>query len=151
MEQNIAMLNQYTDQTTKQMLQNLVSRKKKFERYKKRHLLLLWTSVFYSFACLYLLYHTVLEPYSYSFGEIFMVFAGQFKHALFLLSAAGLWGATKILYDKKQKTESEYHALRCEIIDKSKDLWKNEAWKERHLVFEMMKKKYDINLFHQSK
>ncbi|MGW9606608.1 DUF2663 family protein, partial [Heyndrickxia sporothermodurans] len=39
----------------------------------------------------------------------------------------------------------------CEIIDRSKDLWKNEAWKSRNVVFEMMKEKYNINLYHESK
>jgi hypothetical protein len=57
-----------------------------------------------------------------------------------------------IFREKKEKAEKEFHALRCEIIDKSKDLWKKEeSWTSRHLVFEMMKKTFDINLYHENK
>jgi len=68
-----------------------------------------------------------------------------------LLCAAALWGMSKIWFDKREKAEKEFHALRCEIIDKSKDLWKGESWKERHKVFEMMQKEFDINLYHENK
>ena len=50
------------------------------------------------------------------------------------------------------KAEKEYQLLRCEIITKSKLLWEKESeWKNRHKVFEMMKKNYDINLYHENK
>ncbi|MEW8986220.1 MAG: DUF2663 family protein, partial [Bacillus sp. (in: firmicutes)] len=62
------------------------------------------------------------------------------------------YGLMNLFRNKRDKAEKEFHALRCEIIDKSKDLWrKEEAWSNRHLVFEMMKKNYDINLFHENK
>ncbi|MEK5523357.1 DUF2663 family protein [Heyndrickxia sp. FSL W8-0423] len=140
-----------TDQATKQMLQNLVDRKLKFDRLKQRHIILLWISVLYSFTCLYFLYYFILEPYSYSFADIFSIIVGENNHLFFLFIAIGTFGATKVLYEKKEKAEKEYHELRCEIIDRSKDLWKNEAWKSRNVVFEMMKEKYNINLYHESK
>ncbi|GIN85631.1 hypothetical protein J6TS2_20170 [Heyndrickxia sporothermodurans] len=141
----------YTDQATKQMLQNLVDRKIKFERLKQFHILLLWISVFYSFTCLYLMYNHILKPYSYSFAHIFSIIVGENRHLFFLFIAIAAFGATKVLYEKKEKAEKEYHELRCEIIDRSKDLWKNEAWISRNVIFEMMKAKYNINLYHESK
>lgn len=150
MESSIIVLNQ-TDQATKQMLQNLVDRKQKFDRFKQYHLLVLWLTVLYSFGALYLLYYHILTPYSYSFFEIFLVLVDDNIHLFFILLAISFFGATKVLYEKKQKAEKEYHDLRCEIIDRSKDLWKNEAWKSRNTIFEMMKKHYDINLYHESK
>lgn len=141
----------YTDQATKQMLQNLVERKAKFDRLKQFHILVLWFSVLYSFGTLYLLYYHILEPYSYSFAEIFSLLVSDNKHLFFLFIAIAAFGATKVLYEKKEKAEREYHQLRCEIIDRSKDLWKNEAWVARNVVFEMMKANYNINLYHETK
>ncbi|RLQ95064.1 DUF2663 family protein [Falsibacillus albus] len=151
MESSIIMLDGDTDQATKQMLENVVKRKKKYEKYKKRHLIVLWAAVFITFGFLYYIYKAILIKYSYSFAEVFSVFVNAQRNMFFLLTAAGLFGYAKILYNKREKTEKEYHALRCEIIDKSKDLWRDDRWKNRHNVFEMMKKEYDINLYHESK
>ncbi len=69
-----------------------------------------------------------------------------------LIVIFGLYGLMNVYRQKRDKAEKEFHALRCEIIDKSKDLWKKEdAWNNRHLVFEMMKQNYDINLYHENK
>jgi adenylate kinase len=62
------------------------------------------------------------------------------------------FGAMNLLKQQKEKKEKEYQELRCEIVDRSKDLWKKEEeWKNRHIVFEIMKKQYDINLYHEKK
>ena len=62
------------------------------------------------------------------------------------------YGSMNVLKQQKDKKEKEYQELRCEIVDRSKDLWKKEEeWKNRHLVFEIMKNKYDINLYHEKK
>lgn len=69
-----------------------------------------------------------------------------------LILTIGLFGLMNLLKQKREKAEKEFHDLRREIVDKSKDLWKKEeAWKNRHQVFEMMKNNYDINLFYESK
>ncbi|MFK4997736.1 DUF2663 family protein [Bacillus sp. N9] len=51
----------------------------------------------------------------------------------------------------KREGRKEFHNLRCEIIDKSKDLWKEERWRSRHTIYAHLKKQYDINLYHESK
>ncbi|WP_211062110.1 YpbF family protein [Heyndrickxia faecalis] len=138
-----------TDAATKQMLQSAVKRKKKFDRLRKRHLVFLWTSMLYTCAWAYYVYRSFENA-----GSVFSVFSSISEspfHLFFLLVAAALWGMSKILFDKREKAEKEFHALRCEIIDKSKDLWKGESWKDRHLVFEMMQKEFDINLYHENK
>ena len=57
-----------------------------------------------------------------------------------------------VLKQQKDKKEKEYQELRCEIVNRSKDLWKKEEhWKNRHIDFEAMKKTYDINLYHEKK
>jgi hypothetical protein len=63
-----------------------------------------------------------------------------------------LYGAMNVLRQQKDKKEKEYQELRCEIVNRSKDLWKKEEhWKNRHFDFEVMKKTYDINLYHEKK
>ena len=91
-------------------------------------------------------------PYSYSFASMFSAYVNNSLNLYIIVFVVGLYGLMNLLREKREKFEKEYHALRCEIIDKSKDLWKQEdQWKHRHLVFEMMKKNYDINLYHENK
>jgi hypothetical protein len=151
MHESIREIEEWTDQATKQMLNNLIERKQKFDRAKKMHLYILWISIFTAFCFLYYLTKAVLEPYSYSFGAMFSVYVSDSMHLYISLFLAGLFGAVKVLHQKKEKKEKEYQDLRKEIIDRSKDLWKEEAWKKRHQVFDKMKSQFDINLYHGSK
>ncbi|TMU86723.1 DUF2663 family protein [Bacillus sp. BHET2] len=142
---------EWTDHATRQMLHNLIEKKQTFDKAKTLHLYTLWGTMFASFYFLYYLTKFVLGPFSYSFAAMFSVFVSNTFHLLLAMVLVGLFGASKILYDKKEKKEKEFHALRCEVIDRSKDLWKEEAWKKRHQVFEQLKKEWDINLFHGTK
>jgi hypothetical protein len=152
MEQLIENLDGRTDPATKKMLHNVVQRKRKFDKFKKRHLIVMLATIGMTGLFLAYLYLTTIKPFSYSFYEVFSVFVSRTLNLYFLTLTAGLFGLMNLLKEKREKAEKEFHALRCEIIDKSKDLWKKEdEWKNRHLVFEMMKKTYDINLFHENK
>lgn len=152
METSIKMLDDRTDHATKKMLANVVAKKRKFDGLKSRHQLSIM--VFLLVATIYFLYifNSVIEPHAYSMYEVFSVYVASSINLYGLAATAGLFGLMNLLKNKKEKAESEFHALRCEIIDKSKDLWKKEdEWKNRHLVFEMMKDLYDINLYHENK
>jgi len=152
MEPEIMNLDDRTDHATKKMLNNLIDRKRKFERYKSRHLLSVWITIGFITVYFYYLYVTVMKPYSYSFAEIFSVYVQSSANLYFLILTVGTYGLMILLKEKREKAEKEYHALRCEIVDRSKDLWKKEEeWKNRHVVFEMMKKTFDINLYHENK
>jgi hypothetical protein len=152
MEQWISMLDDKTDNAAKQMLENVVKRKRKFDDYKYNHNLSILITLVLSFGFLVYLYKTVVIPYSYSFMEMFSIFFQRELNLFFLVIVMGMYGMMMLLKTKREKAEKEYHALRCEIVDRSKDLWKKEEeWKNRHNVFSMMKEKYDINLFHESK
>jgi len=152
MEAPIKLLDNRTDEATKQMLQKVIERKSKFDKFKFRHLTVMWATIFSAFFYFIYLYHFVLEPYSHSFATMFSVYINQASNLYVLIAVVGLYGLMNLLREKREKAEKEYHALRCEIIDKSKDLWKKEEeWKNRHIVFEMMKANYDINLYHENK
>ncbi|MBM4762153.1 YpbF family protein [Bacillus sp. B15-48] len=152
MEHSILELDERTDQATKQMLQNVVKRKRKYDDFKNNHLIIMVLTIGMAGVFILYLYHTTIKPYSYSFYEIFSAFFSYSANLYLLILTGGLFGLMNLLREKRDKAEKEYHALRCEIIDKSKDLWKKEdEWKNRHHVFEMMKKNYDINLYHENK
>lgn len=152
MEPAIILLDEHTDQATKQMLHNVIVRKRKFDKAKRNHELSIWASTCMAVMLLLYLYFYIARPYSYSFFAMFSVFVDNFNHFIFLVATIGLYGLMILLKQKRDKAEKEYHGIRCEIIDRSKDLWKQEAqWKNRHKVFEMMKKNYDINLYHENK
>ena len=152
MEPTILNLDERTDQATKQMLNNVVKRKKKYQDLKSKHLLVLYLTLILSAFYFIFLFITVARPYSYSFAAMFSAFVSNSLNFYLLMAILGSFGYMNLLREKRDKAEKEFHALRCEVIDKSKDLWKKEeAWSQRHLVFEMMKKTYDINLYHENK
>lgn len=152
MESSILLLDDRTDQATKKMLDNVVKRKQKFDRFKFRHEMAVFGAITLITAYLAYLYYTIATIYSYSFAAMFSAFVSDSNNLFFLITSVGMFGLMNLLKTKREKAEKEYHGLRCEIIDRSKDLWKKEEeWKNRHLVFEMMKKNYDINLYHENK
>lgn len=141
-----------TDQATKRMLQNVVDRKRKFEALKKKHY---WTTIAalaLGFFFIIYMYNFYIIPYSYSLFDMLTKFIEDTNSFLYCAASLGAYGYMLILKRKVDKAEKEYHALRCEIVDRSKDLWKQEtAWKVRHHIFDTMKKEYDINLYHENK
>ena len=152
MESSIKMLDERTDQATRKMLQKVVERKQKYDRLESRHLIVMWSTILISFFYFIYLYYYLFQPYSYSFSAIFSSYVNQSSNLYLLIFIIGLYGYMNLIRGKRDKAEKEFHALRCEIIDKSKDLWKKEdEWKNRHIVFEMMKENFDINLFHENK
>jgi hypothetical protein len=152
MESPIKLLDDKTDSATKQILENVVKRKRKFDLYKKRHTVTIWVTISIVSLFFLYLYFTIASNYSYSFAAMFSAFVNDTNNLTFLTATVGMYGYMNLLKGKKEKAEKEFHDLRCEIVDRSKDLWsKEDAWKNRHLVFEMMKKNYDINLYHEKK
>lgn len=152
MEPSILLLDEHTDQATKKMLQNVIDRKRKFDKAKRNHIISIWACFGLAALLLLYIYFNIARPYSYSFFAMFSAFVNQSNHILFLIAVFGLYGYMNLLKTKRDKAEKEYHGLRCEIVDRSKDLWKHEAaWQNRHKVFEMMKNNYDINLYHENK
>jgi hypothetical protein len=152
MESPIKLLDDKTDPATKQILENVVKRKRKFDLYKKRHMVTIWVTISIVSLFFLYLYFTIAANYSYSFAAMFSSFVNDTNNLTFLAATVGMYGYMNLLKGKKEKAEKEFHDLRCEIVDRSKDLWnKEDAWKNRHLVFEMMKKNYDINLYHEKK
>lgn len=152
MDSSNLLLDEKTDPVTKQILQNVVKRKKKFDLYKKRHMTTVWGTIILLTLYFFYFYFTIARNYAYSFEAMFSVFVKDGNNLIFFMAAVGIYGYMNLLKGKMEKAEKEFHELRCEIVDRSKDLWnKEEQWRNRHLLFEMMKKDYDINLYHEKK
>lgn len=107
-------------------------------------------NAFFAFLFFSYFYLTVAKIYSYSFFAMFSAAVNDSVNVLLFFVTLSLFGAMNVLKQQKEKKEKEYQELRCEIVDRSKDLWKKEdQWGNRHIIFEMMKKNYDINLYHE--
>ncbi|WP_066060894.1 DUF2663 family protein [Neobacillus soli] len=146
------LLLEYTDQATKQMLENVRKRKEKFESTKKWHFFSIQATLLFAFTFLIYFYFIIAKDYSYSFLAMFSASLNDAVNVLLLGITLIGFGSMNVLKQQKEKKEKEYQELRCEIVDRSKDLWKKEEeWQNRHIVFEVMKKKYDINLYHEKK
>lgn len=146
------LLLEHTDEATKQMLENVRKRKKKFDDAKRWHFYSIYATLISAFLLFSYFYFTIAKYYSFSFFAMFSASLNNPFIVLLFFLTIGLYGAMNVLRQQKDKKEKEYQELRCEIVDRSKDLWKKEEqWKNRHLVFEMMKNKYDINLYHEKK
>ncbi|WP_462412065.1 YpbF family protein [Neobacillus sp. Marseille-QA0830] len=146
------LLLEHTDEATKQMLENLRKRKQKFDIAEKRHFLSIYITLVLAFVFFGYFYFTIARDYSYSFFAMFTASLNDQKTVLLFGLTIISYGAMNLLRQQKDKKEKEYQELRCEIVDRSKDLWKKEeAWRNRHIVFEIMKKTYDINLYHEKK
>jgi hypothetical protein len=142
----------YTDQATKQMLENVRKRKKKFDDIKMWHYLSVYATLFFAFIFTVYFYITFVKPFSFSFLAMLSAVLNDTAAVYLLAFTIVGFGAMNLLKQQKEKKEKEYQELRCEIVDRSKDLWKKEEeWKNRHIVFEIMKKQYDINLYHEKK
>ena len=143
---------EFTDQATKQMLENVRKRKKKFDDIKKWHYFSIYGTLFFAFIFIVYFYLTFVRSYSFSFLAMLSAVLND-SVAVYLLAITIIgFGAMNLLKQQKDKKEKEYQELRCEIVDRSKDLWKKEEqWKNRHIVFEKIKKQYDINLYHEKK
>lgn len=146
------LLLEYTDPATKQMLENVRKKKKKFDDSKRWHYFSIYGTLFFALIFFLYFYLSIAKNYSYSFFALFSASMNDSVNILLLVTTVIMYGAMNVLRQQKEKKEKEFHELRCEIVDRSKDLWKKEEqWNNRHHVFEMMKSRYDINLYHEKK
>jgi len=140
------------DGTTKKVILKIIEKKKKFDLLKRRHILIMWCTIFTTFCYFLWLYKQIAIPYSHSFAVMFSVYVEESINLYILLFIIGVFGYMNVLRQKRDKAEKEFHDLRCEFIDKSKDLFGNsETWNRRHEMYNKLKDFYDINLFHQAK
>jgi hypothetical protein len=142
----------YTDETTKVMLQELIEKKVKFDNAEKNHRYHVIISFGLAIILLYNVYQSLKHLDVLQLDILQMVFSQNHFDLIILILLILDFAWLKVAKGKLTKLETEFHQLRIEIADKSKDLWRSdEAWKGRNHVFSVLKDKYDINLYYESK
>ncbi|WP_172971044.1 DUF2663 family protein [Bacillus sp. THAF10] len=151
MEPTISSLNHHTDEATKRTLQLLVEKKRKFDGFKKREYR--WRIACCVTLGIFIMYiYIFIVQNAYSAANGFSYFFDRSIHFWVVMFIGFQLGMIKYLLYKKDKSEKEYHELRKELIRRSDDYWPIPSdWKQRHQVFDMMKKQFDINLYHETK
>ena len=136
------------DEVTKEMLLAVIEKKKKWERLEKRTTILQVAS-FVGLAA-FLLYVIANVSAVATWSERLAWFFAAPVHIFILLLLCTVYWLAVYYKGKSEKAEDDFHALRCEIIQKSIDLWKDEEqWNGRHRLFEWLKREYDINLYYE--
>ncbi|RAP09198.1 YpbF family protein [Bacillus velezensis] len=145
-------LDRFADGPTKQMLQALVKRKLKYENYAAQCRRWQWASlVCFSLMCILLMFKSFNAPQA-SPQLILQEVLGHTVYLCWIMASAFAYCTSYYFKKKEEKAEGEFHKLRCEIIQKSTDLWPQpEKWRARESVFHLMKHRYDINLYFESK
>lgn len=150
MDENVKDL-PFTDEPTKVIIQELVDRKRHFQRKKMHYKFLLLLA----FICtLMLLSNFLITFYSVSnhsfVGTYFLFQDDKLTWALALMTVASFL-LVKFYKVGLSESKDDYKALRLEVIQKSTDLWQEiECWTHRHKVFYKLKQDYDINLFYEN-
>ena len=139
------------DEVTKVILQRIIAHKKEWDDMKKR---MKWSFILFLLSLtlfgLYIYQHVVIPNHS-SIERMIgtMIDDGRI---FWFVAFVGSFGWLVSFYKKKsEKAEQDFHALRCEFIQKSSELLQEETWKKRHLLFTWMKETYDIQLYHENK
>lgn len=152
MDSQIQQLNELTDNVAKRMLQSVIDKKRKLDKINEKEkkvrrmllgcLALICLYIFLSFQQLSLI--TYRAAFSFVLSSV--------SHLVMILVVFSLYYYLLQIRKKSEKTEKEFHDLRCEVIQKSPNLWGDaEKWEARQHVFSMMKKEYDVNLYYENK
>ncbi|MDA7025673.1 DUF2663 family protein [Bacillus sp. CLL-7-23] len=140
-------LDRYMDEPTKQMILALIKKKQKYENYARQSFR--WQMSALACALLFCLF---LAGKGIGHNGIVTEVLNDSIYLLLIMAAAFAYSAAYYFKKKEEKAEGEFHKLRCEIIQKSTDLWPYpKEWKSREAIFKLMKQQYDINLYFESK
>ncbi|NEU31099.1 DUF2663 family protein [bacterium LRH843] len=132
------------------MMEELISRQKKLDKYEKARTRWSWL-VLFLLAILLFWGYKVYIWYTIPFNSnILSTFTKEpFMLTLLLLIAVGLI-QLKYFVKKSTKAEKEFEELRMEFIERNSELWsEDESWKQREVLLSFMKKEHDINLYHK--
>lgn len=135
-------------EVTRISLNELITRKQEKNRCQRAEI----KAVFFLMVMfiIFLLYTSIMKPTFLSYFTLGSLQMLASDPIMLLCGASMLFGFMQIqYYSKKYKeADNDYESLRCELIDRSEELWPNtEQWNNRHLFFAFMNEEYDINLY----
>ncbi|CUA79528.1 YpbF family protein [Anoxybacillus suryakundensis] len=139
------------DEVTKAILKRVMTHKKEWNDMKKRmHLSFILFLLSLALFGLYI-YQTFVISHRTSIERIMMALMNDERTFSFVVFVGSLAWLVLFYKKKSEKAEQDFHALRCEFIQKSSELLQERAWEKRHVLYEWMKKTYDISLYHENK
>ncbi len=141
----------HTDEATKIVLQDLISKKAVFKKSFQRMQLSLLVLFVAAGVVLINSYLTLSEQQETSYLEAFNLVVQDRLNYLMVIILIAVFAWVLVLRKQTDKLETEYYDFRREVIDKSSDYWQDEAWINRHIAFAIIQDEYDINLYYESK
>lgn len=141
----------YVDEIGKVIIKDLQKLKKKHEKREKT--LTIYRTVLFITAVIfvaYLLIFTVV-PYWNLYGLMVSKLINNEVHYILIGILVTVNILVKYGEKKAEKAEKEFHALRCEVIQRVDELWPvGEKRNNRHLFLKEMLEKYNINLYYEN-
>ncbi|MCL6616376.1 MAG: YpbF family protein [Anoxybacillus ayderensis] len=138
------------DEVTKVILQRIIAHKEEWDDMKKR---MKWSFSLFLFSLALFgmyIYQTVFVLHRTSVERVVMALIDE--RIFWFVALISSFGWLVSFYKKKsEKAEQDFHALRCELIQKSSELLQKETWENRHILYAWLKDKYDISLYHENK
>ncbi|HHY71651.1 MAG TPA: DUF2663 family protein [Bacillus bacterium] len=144
-------MHHYLDEVGQVIIKDLLQLKRKFDKkeaelrfYKLAFLVIV------AFFIGYLLFFIVM-PYRFHYGMMISLLVNNVYHYLFIAVIVTIHSRLKFVEKKADMAEKDFNTLRCEVIQRSEELWPDgEKRKQRHHFFIEMKEKYNINLYYES-
>ena len=134
----------------KVILSDLIELKSQYEYYLKKKVLWMYIMI----VCLggFIGYTTLftLIPYWNNLGMIIRRFLAGSDHLFLLLLSIVSYATFQKIHQTCEKKEEEFHSLRCEVIQRSEELWGQNHLDIKYQIFEEMKKSYGINLYYEN-
>lgn len=139
------------DQVTKHMIEQLISRKKQLKKMQQLHLIILLITFIFTLVAIIYFYYQLSINYSETIIDFFFnIVTSPSNLSLFIILSC-CFASLKFVSEQVQKLDDDFDNLRIEIIEKSPDLWRSdEAWQNRHEIFEKISEKFDINLYYEN-
>jgi Protein of unknown function (DUF2663) len=139
----------YVNQLTSIVLAQLVEKKTEKDRWKKAINQWGLSMIFVVLATLVYLYFFILPDASTFENPLTLMFSDEM---VWICTGFIIFSSFNMIWMKKKykKADEDFEAIRSDFIDRNEEWWSDEEqWEQRHIVFEFMKKEYNINIFHK--
>jgi Protein of unknown function (DUF2663) len=139
----------FVNELTSIVLGQLVEKKAEKDRWKKAINQWGLSMIFVVIATIVYLYFYKLpfaKPYENPLTLLFL------DEMVWICTVFLIFSSFHMIWMKKKykKADDDFEAIRTDFIDRNEEWWGDEEqWHQRHMVFEFMKKEYNINIFHK--
>jgi hypothetical protein len=142
-------INPFVNDLTSIVLGQLVEKKAEKDRWKKAINQWGLSMIFVVIATfVYLYFYKISTAATYD-NPLLLLFGDEM---VWICMAYLILSSFHMIWMKKKykKADDDFEAIRSDFIDRNEEWWSDEEqWNMRHVVFEFMKKEYNINIFHK--